>query len=104
MKTFKERLELLDLALLRETPESLAAKLQAYGDYTEYTEEDVLEEVPEICWQVAHWNNNEKYQRRIVCAANRFKMDYTFAVIKFYDNFKCFHLNHPLIRCHKVFC
>lgn len=50
MKTFKERLELLDLALLRETPESLAAKLQAYGDYTEYTEEDVLEEVPEICW------------------------------------------------------
>ena len=31
MKTFKERLELLDLALSRETPESLAAKLASYG-------------------------------------------------------------------------
>ncbi len=113
--SFKDRMALLDKALSRETPESLAAKLHAYGDYTEYNEEgncemnpfitrlemlpapesretpkslaekfkahgytcdekDILEEVPEICWQIAHWNNNEKYQRRIVCAANRFKL------------------------------
>ncbi|AWD91029.1 hypothetical protein [Enterobacteria phage vB_EcoM_IME281] len=72
--SFKAQLALLDKALSRETPKSLAAKLQAYGDYAEYSEEDVLEEVPEICWQIAHWNNNEKYQRRIVCAANRFKL------------------------------
>ncbi|AND76196.1 hypothetical protein MX01_251 [Escherichia phage MX01] len=72
--SFKDRMALLDKALSRETPESLAAKLQAYGDYTEYTEEDVLEEVPEICWQVAHWCEDQKFQRRIVCAANRFKL------------------------------
>ena len=71
MKTFKERLALLDKALSRETPESLAAKLSSYG---EYTEQDVLDEVPEICWQPAYWDENQKYQRRIVCAANRFKL------------------------------
>ncbi|BBC78328.1 Hypothetical protein KNT65_gp165 [Escherichia phage EcS1] len=30
--------------------------------------------IPEICWQVAHWNNDEKYQRRIVSAANRYEL------------------------------
>lgn len=30
-------------------------------------------ELPEICWEVAYWNNNQKIQRRIVCAANRYK-------------------------------
>lgn len=72
MKTFEERLALLDKALSRETPESLAAKLQSYG--YGYTTEDVLENIPEICWQPAYWDENQKYQRRIVCAANRFKL------------------------------
>ncbi|AUV59625.1 hypothetical protein F1442_11005 [Escherichia coli] len=72
MKTFKERLALLDKALSRETPESLAAKLASYSG--EYTEQNVLDEVPEICWQTAYWDENQKYQRRIVCAANRFKL------------------------------
>ena len=72
MKTFKERLALLDKALSRETPESLASKLASYGG--EYTEQNVLDEVPEICWQTLYWDENQKYQRRIVCAANRFKL------------------------------
>lgn len=72
--TFEERLALLDKALQRETPESLAAKLNSYGDFTKYTEEDVLNNVPEICWQVATWSEDQKYQRRIVSAANRFKL------------------------------
>jgi len=73
MKTFEERLEMLNVALSRETPESLAEKFKSAG-YTNYTEEDVLKEVPEICWQPAYWDENKKYQRRIVCAANRFKL------------------------------
>lgn len=53
MKTFEERLEMLNVALSRETPESLAEKFKSAG-YTNYTEEDVLKEVPEICWQTAY--------------------------------------------------
>lgn len=30
-------------------------------------------EIPEICWEVAYWDNDKKHQRRIVCAANRYK-------------------------------
>lgn len=72
MKTFKERLALLDKALSRETPESLASKLAEYGG--EYTEQNVLGEVPEICWEIAYWLDDKKFQRRIVSAANRFKL------------------------------
>lgn len=72
--TFKERLALLDKALQRETPESLAKKLNSYGSFDEYTEKDVLDNTPEICWQIAHWCEGRKFQRRIVCAANRFRL------------------------------
>lgn len=72
MKSFKERLELLDLALSRETPESLAEKFQSYG--YNYSADDIMNEVPEICWQTCYWNNGQKVQRVIVCAANRFKL------------------------------
>lgn len=72
--TFKERLALLDKALQRETPESLAKKLNSYRNFEKYTEEDVLNNVPEICWQIAHWYEDRKFQRVIVCAANRFKL------------------------------
>ncbi|UZZ64428.1 anti-restriction nuclease [Septuagintavirus sv54] len=73
MKTFKERLELLDKALSRETPESLFEKLQSYGN-ADYSFEDMMDDIPEICWQTCHWNNDQKVQRTIVCAANRFKL------------------------------
>lgn len=72
MLPFKERLALLDEALARETPESLAKKLASYGG--EYTEQNVLDEVPEICWETAYWYEDRKFQRRIVSAANRFKL------------------------------
>ncbi|AHV82952.1 hypothetical protein PhAPEC2_243 [Escherichia phage vB_EcoM_PhAPEC2] len=61
MKSFKERLELLDLALSRETPESLAEKFQSYG--YNYSADDIMNEVPEICWQTCYWNNDQKVQR-----------------------------------------
>ena len=32
---------------------------------------DVL---PEICYEIAYWDNNHKYQRRIVSAANRYQL------------------------------
>lgn len=70
--TFEERLALLGKTLSRETPESLASKLSLYGG--EYTEQGILNEVPEICWEVGHWCNDQKFQRRIVSAANRFKL------------------------------
>lgn len=28
----------------------------------------------DICYEVAYWNNNKKYQRRIVSAANRYTL------------------------------
>ena len=28
----------------------------------------------DICYEVAHWNSNKKYQRRIVSAANRYEL------------------------------
>lgn len=31
--------------------------------------------IPDICFQIAHWNNDEKYQRRIVSAANRYELN-----------------------------
>lgn len=33
-----------------------------------------MENVPDICWEVAYWDNNKKHQRRIVCAANRYEL------------------------------
>lgn len=72
MKPFITRLEMLNVPLERETPKSLADKFRAHG--YKLTEEDVLNEVPEICWQVATWCEDQKYQRRIVSAANRFKL------------------------------
>ena len=40
------------------------------------------EEIPEICYEVAYWNNNQKIQRRIVSAANRYtKKDNTYLII-----------------------
>lgn len=32
-----------------------------------------VKDIPEICWEVAYWDNDKKHQRRIVCAANRYK-------------------------------
>lgn len=31
-------------------------------------------DIPEICYQTAHWWDGRKLQRRIVCAANRFEL------------------------------
>ncbi|UDY80652.1 hypothetical protein [Shigella phage CT01] len=72
MNPFINRLKMLNVPLSRETPESLVQKFKAHG--YKCTEEDILAEVPEICWQSAYWDENQKYQRRIVCAANRFKL------------------------------
>ena len=45
------------------------------------TREEVLAEISErrkpvsdICYEIAHWNNNQKIQRRIVSAANRYQL------------------------------
>lgn len=72
MNPFINRLKMLNVPLSRETPESLVEKFKAHG--YKCAEEDILKEVPEICWQSAYWDENQKYQRRIVCAANRFKL------------------------------
>lgn len=31
-------------------------------------------DIPEICWQIAYWDNDTKYQRKIVSAANRYTL------------------------------
>lgn len=62
---FEDRMTLLDNALAKESPESLKDKLESYSPSVE---------IPDICFQIAHWDENQKYQRRIVCAANRFKL------------------------------
>lgn len=39
-----------------------------------YLEDNVPDSLPEVCYKIAHWWDGRKLQRRIVCAANRFKM------------------------------
>lgn len=65
MKPFHERIAILGNALEEHTPDSLLEKLESYGPCVE---------IPDICFQIAHWWDNRKIQRRIVCAANRFEL------------------------------
>lgn len=65
MKTLEERLQLLDEELSKHTPESLLLELKSLSPSLD---------IPEICHEVAHWDNNHKYQRRIVSAANRYQL------------------------------
>lgn len=39
-----------------------------------YSEDNVPEGLPDICYKVADWLDGRKLQRRVVCAANRFKL------------------------------
>lgn len=57
MNPFINRLKMLNVPLSRETPESLVQKFKAHG--YKCTEEDILKEVPEICWQTAYWDETK---------------------------------------------
>lgn len=39
-----------------------------------YLEDNVPDNLPEVCYKVADWWDGRKLQRRIVCAANRFQL------------------------------
>lgn len=39
-----------------------------------FVEDAMSDDLPEICYQIAHWWDGRKLQRRIVCAANRFEL------------------------------
>lgn len=39
-----------------------------------FIEDEMRDDLPEICYQIAHWWDGRKLQRRIVCAANRFEL------------------------------
>jgi len=40
----------------------------------DFLEKPIPENLPEVCYKVADWWDGRKLQRRIVCAANRFKL------------------------------
>lgn len=58
---------------------------QIYGDRPDREDREVeildikvtsytMPKIPDVCWKIATWWDNRKLQRRIVCAANRFKL------------------------------